>query len=55
MLEDQEITDYAFGGDIHNVRWPFLLLIIIALTFFFMKLILIDDDVAPVIALLMYQ
>ena len=45
MLEDQEITDYAFGGDIQNVCSTYILPILIALIFFGTKLILIDDDV----------
>jgi len=45
MLEDQEITDYAFGGDIQNVCLTYISLILIALIFLGTKLILLDNDV----------
>ena len=47
MLEDQEITDYTFGGDIQNVCSTYMLPIFIVLIFLGanLKLILIDNDV----------
>ena len=47
MLEDQEITDYTFGGDIQNVCSTYMLPILIVLIFLGvnLKLILINNDV----------